>query len=309
MGSALTMATSQTSITFNIENDPFYSSPSWEEGLDKKWFDIAELQLGEDKNARQKKLSDFKNLLYADPKFSKFMTPTLLQSDTYLNIYLRAGAWDVTAALAVLNNFYSLGLNYKPYVEMSFPSKLGHVWREQLNTVCEKRDRFGRRVLLMRLGKWDPDTIPVEHFFASVFVLLEMVTREVKTQIAGLTVVIDVQGLSFKHIRNLGINEIRLAAAFLQGSFPLWVRKIHIVNQPRIWSVLMNVAKPFLSENAKDGLVMHGHDLTSFHHEVPPELLWSDIGGAGPFDNTAAVTAVNNMEEHFQELVGLTLSL
>ena len=121
--SALTMATSQTSITFNIENDPFYSSPSWEEGLDKKWFDIAELQLGEDKNARQKKLSDFKNLLYADPKFSKFMTPTLLQSDSYLKIYLRAGAWDVTAALAVLNNFYSLGLNYKPYVEMSFPSK------------------------------------------------------------------------------------------------------------------------------------------------------------------------------------------
>ena len=50
-------------------------------------------------------------------------------------------------------------------------------------------------------GKWDPDTIPVEHFFASVFVLLEMITREVKTQIAGLTVVIDVQGFSLKHIR------------------------------------------------------------------------------------------------------------
>ena len=117
------MASSDTSITFNIENDPFHSSPSSDEGLDRKWFDIAELLLSEDKNARLKKLSEFKSAINADPKFSKFMTPTLLQSDSYLYIYLRAGAWDVTAALAVLNNFYSLGINYKPYVEMSFPSK------------------------------------------------------------------------------------------------------------------------------------------------------------------------------------------
>jgi len=309
MGSVQKMASSDQAIIFSIETDSFLSSPLVEKSLDKKWLDLAEVLLGENRNNRQQKLSDFKTVLYADPKLSKFMTPTLLQSNTYLNIYLRAGAWDVTAALAVLNNFYSLGLNYKPYVEMSFPSKLGHVWREQLNTVCEKRDKFGRRVLLMRLGKWDPDTIPVEHFFASVFVLLEMITREVKTQIAGLTVVIDVQGLSFKHIRNLGINEIRLASAFLQGSFPLWVRKIHIVNQPRLWSVLMNLAKPFLSENAKEGLVMHGQDLTSFHKEVPPELLWTDLGGPGAFDNTAAVAAVTGMEQHFQELVGLTLTL
>ena len=76
---------------------------------------------------------------------------------------------------------------------------------------------FWRRVLILRLGedeyliymkttrtfpgKWDPDTIPVEQFFASTFVLLEMLTKEVKTQIAGLTMVIDVQGFSFKHIR------------------------------------------------------------------------------------------------------------
>jgi hypothetical protein len=54
---------------------------------------------------------------------SKFITPNLLESDAYLIIYLRAGALDVTQALAVLNGFYSLGLNYKPYVEMSIPSK------------------------------------------------------------------------------------------------------------------------------------------------------------------------------------------
>ena len=79
-------------------------------------------------------------------------------------------------------------------------------------------------------GKWDPDTLPVEEFYASAYVLLELVAREVailasplltslllfisitqqvKTQIAGVTVIADINGFSFKHIRNLGIDQIR----------------------------------------------------------------------------------------------------
>ena len=117
------MAHNSTALTFDIVKDAFKITKVGEEGLDKKWFDVAELLLGEDRKKSQQKLSDFKSLLYSDPKLSKFMTPSFLESDAYLTIYLRAGAWNVTDALAVLNNFYSLGLNYKPYVEMSIPSK------------------------------------------------------------------------------------------------------------------------------------------------------------------------------------------
>ena len=61
----------------------------------------------------------------------------------------------------------------------------------------------------------------------------------------------------------------------------------------KIYNILMNLAKPFLSENAKDGLILHGlvfkrqnlqisvifrSDLSTFHQEVPPELLPADIG-------------------------------
>ena len=60
-------------------------------------------------------------------------------------------------------------------------------------------------------GRWDPDTIPVEQFYASAYVLLELMSREVKTQIAGITIVGDISGFSFKHIRNLGIEQLRQA--------------------------------------------------------------------------------------------------
>merc|ERR1719309_1021821 len=298
-----------TTISFDVSIDSFaVSSTIVENDLEKKWFDLAELLLSEDLNKREQKLADFENLLHSDPKFSKFMTPNLLKSRAYLTIYMRAGAWNVTDALAVLNGYYSIGQNYRPYVEMSIPSKLEHVWKEKLNTVLEKRDKFGRRVLIMRLGKWDPDTIPVEHFFASTFVLLETVTKEVKTQIAGLTIVLDIQGFSLKHIRNLGINEIRLAAAFLHGSFPLWIRRIHVLYQPRIFGILMNIAKPFLSENAREVLTLHGSDLTSFYEEVPKDFLPANLGGSGDLDNQAAVGAARRLEDHFHELISLTLS-
>ena len=155
--------------------------------------------------------------------------------------------------------------------------RLDKVWSAQLNTVCKSRDKFGRRVVILNLGKWDPSKIPVEDWFASTYVLLEVLTREVKTQIAGLTVILNCEGFSFTHIRfriivtikgvitfnccllrHLGVDEVRLASAFLSGSFPLWVRRIHFVNQPKIFEILMKVVKPFLTETAKDVLVFHG---------------------------------------------------
>ena len=66
-------------------------------------------------------------------------------------------------------------------------------------------------------GRWDPDTIPVEQFYASAYVLLELMSREVKTQIAGITIVGDISGFSFKHIRNLGIEQLRQAGWLESG--------------------------------------------------------------------------------------------
>ena len=56
-----------------------------------------------------------------------------------------------------------------------FP-RLGAVWAAGLNTVLATRDRFGRRVVILELGKWDPAKIPTVQFFSSCFVLLEALT-------------------------------------------------------------------------------------------------------------------------------------
>ena len=82
-------------------------------------------------------------------------------------------------------------------------------------------------------GYWNPDKVFLDDFYASAYVYLEMVSREVKTQIAGVTVINDVSGFGFKHLRQLGLENVRAIIAFMNGAFPIWFRKIHIVNQPR----------------------------------------------------------------------------
>ena len=72
-------------------------------------------------------------------------------------------------------------------------ARLDHVWSAQVNSVSNIRDKFGRRVVILKLGKagwesnadnisnlpgkWDPDLIPVEEWFASTFVMLEVLTK------------------------------------------------------------------------------------------------------------------------------------
>ena len=40
-----------------------------------------------------------------------------------MSLFYRAGEWDLSKAMDVLDKFYSIGINYKKYVERSLPSK------------------------------------------------------------------------------------------------------------------------------------------------------------------------------------------
>jgi len=290
---------------FNIEADKEENG-----GLDPVWVDLAERLLKEDPRERAEKVASFRAAISAEPSLKNRMGFNNLPMDKgtegLMVRFLRSGSWKVEEALKILMAYCSLGEEYQVYVEKAVPSGLDSVWKKRLNTMCEKRDGHGRRVYIFRLGKWDPDTLPVEEFYASAYVLLELVAREVKTQIAGVTVIADINGFSFKHIRNLGIDQIRCIAAFLTGGFPLWFRRIHVVNYPRIFNVLFNMMGPFLNERIRSNIIFHGSDLSDLHKEVAPEILPSDLGGSGDLDNTAAVATAKQLDEHYKELQRLS---
>ena len=91
--------------------------------------------------------------------------------------------------------------DYYPFMSAGTPCELEVVWRENLVCVPVMRDQHGRRVFILRLGQWEPTNITSNLLFTAAFTLFELVALEEKTQIAGVTVIADIQGFGLKHLK------------------------------------------------------------------------------------------------------------
>ena len=60
--------------------------------------------------------------------------------------------------------------------------------------------KFGKNDKL-RLGQWDPAVLSSQELFTGAFTLFELLALEEKTQIAGITIVLDVSGFGFQHLK------------------------------------------------------------------------------------------------------------
>ena len=67
-----------------------------------------------------------------------------------------------------------------------------------------------------------------------------------RTQIAGVTTIADAEGFGFHQLRNFTLDHARNAASFVQDSFPLWFRSIHVINAPRLFFIV-SVIEQFIT--------------------------------------------------------------
>jgi len=275
------------------------------------WSTIAREVINEDKEEREEKISEFLKACREDEFLAKWRVPEdkdRWEKRERLIKFLRAGAWDVEAALQVLRNYLESGILYTSIVKLSIPKELDVVWSRKLNTVPEYRDVYGRRIYIYRPGSWNPDEVSVDQLFASAYTMFELIAEEVKTQLAGVTCVVDMYGFGFKQLRNIGIEQVKCMTGFMAGSFPIWVRRIHIVNNPRLFGVLHNMMKPFLDDRVKDNMIFHGSDYTELHKEVPPFLLPPTMGGQQKVNNDRCVQLMKERNDIYVEIMQKSLA-
>lgn len=281
------------------------------EDLTEPWKTISRELLNEQDGVREKKIEEFLEKLKADPEVKKWNDPGDVngwESREHLIRFLRAGNWDENAALAILREHLQSGKLYTSIVRLAVPNKLDKVWAKRLSAVTEYRDVYGRRIFIYRPGAWNPDEIDVNELFASSYVMFELMANEIKNQIAGVTCVCDLQGFGFKHLRSFGLEQVKCVTSFMSGSFPLWIRRIHVVNAPRLFAVLYNMMQPFMDERMKNNMIFHGSDYTQLHKEVPPFLLTSSMGGTQKkLDNDVSVDMVIKRNHIYEALVQKTL--
>ena len=68
--------------------------------------------------------------------------------------------------------------------------------------------------------------------------MTNLICTLIRTQIAGVTTIADAEGFGFKQLTNFTLDHARNAASFVQDSFPLWFRSIHVINPPKLFYIV-----------------------------------------------------------------------
>jgi len=289
----------QYQTMFKIEREEFCSNPKF----DEKWQNLAKSLINENIDEKEDLLKTFKESIASNIELTQMAQSDFVKDEAFLIRYLRGSNWRVQTAIQLLTASYAQVQDFFPFMSAGTPATLDHVWDRNLVTIPVERDQHGRRVFIFRLGEWCPQEITTKDFFTAAFTLFELVAHEEKTQVAGVTVVADIAGFGLKHLKVLGMDELQCLCNFLTGAFPLWFRKVHIINNPRLFNMFLTLCKPFVSERLRENITMHNYDLASLHSEVPAVLLPPYLGGEQAASLTDCVTAAKDRNELFSERI------
>ena len=107
---------------FAIETDNFVLEADNDEGVNDKWWKMAENILDEDPLQKEAVLLKFQRAVEDDPVLQS-QNSFPLTDRGFLIRFLRAGKWKVEPALEVLRSYSSLGKDYALYVSKAIPSR------------------------------------------------------------------------------------------------------------------------------------------------------------------------------------------
>ena len=124
-----------TEKKFAVTKDPFETSPKTLDDIEDEsiWRAIAQDYFNETPEEIKTKIEILKQkILELDLKLPR-------QDDLYLLKFLRAGGGDPNEALNVVQNYIEIMVRNPSYFAKLCPSKLEHVFQEQINSMTESR--------------------------------------------------------------------------------------------------------------------------------------------------------------------------
>ncbi|KAK2843984.1 hypothetical protein Q5P01_010643 [Channa striata] len=204
-------------------------------------------------------------------------------SDGFLLKFLRARDFDVGLSLKLLLNYQRWRRESPEISSCLSPSSVLGLLGTSYHAVLPQRDHTGSRVLIYRIGQWNPKDWSAFQVFRVSLMTSEIISRETETQTQGVKAIFDLQDWTLGHALQINPSLARKISSVLSDSFPLKVRGIHLVNEPLFFRPVFAMIRPFLPDKIKQRIHMHGAD---FHRTLgaffSPTILPPEYGGEGP---------------------------
>ncbi|KAF6285046.1 alpha tocopherol transfer protein like [Rhinolophus ferrumequinum] len=220
--------------------------------------------------------------------------------DAFLLRFLRARKFDYDRALQLLINYHSCRRSWPEVFSNLRPSALKDVLASGFLTVLPHTDPRGCHVLCIRPDRWIPSNYPITENIRAIYLTLEKLIQSEETQVNGIVILADYKGVSLSKASHFGPFIAKKVIGILQDGFPIRIKAVHVVNEPRIFKGIFAIIKPFLKEKIANRFFLHGSDLNSLHANLPKSILPKEYGGtAGELDITAWNAVLLASEEDF----------
>ncbi|XP_054284146.1 alpha-tocopherol transfer protein-like [Macrosteles quadrilineatus] len=238
--------------------------------------EYARTVLGETPETRVRTVQELSDMIY-----ERGDVMPIRMDDDYLILFLRARNFKVDAAYRLLVNYYTFRENNPDYYNVN-PLDLSFIGEADAVSVMPYREQTGRRILIYKLGKWNPSEYAADELFKATLAILELGILEPRAQVLGGRVIWDLEGLTMAHYWQITPAIVQKVLEIMVTSFPMKVHTIHIVNESWVFDMIFNMFKPFLGKRYRDIMFFHGSDRESLHQHIQPKYLPKVYGGIRP---------------------------
>lgn len=236
--------------------------------------EYARRELGETEEVKCLTLQELREMIYERGECQPHR-----MDDDFLLRFLRARNFNVHRAHRLIVNYCNFKEEHPDIHQGVNPVKMRHIGDDDVITVPAYRTQCGRRIMIYRIGNWDPRKYPIEELFKATVIIMELGAMEARAQILGGVAIFDLQGISIAHAWAITPQVANMVISLMVTSFPLKTHAIHILNQSWVFDVMFAVFKPLLDTRMQNRIFFHGSDYESLHRHISPSHLPKKYGG------------------------------
>ncbi|KAF5300287.1 hypothetical protein FQA39_LY11144 [Lamprigera yunnana] len=238
------------------------------EDLDEEYRERSRNELRESQEVVEEALENLKKLLKEEENLN-----VPLDDETFLVKFLRPCKFYTNSAFRLMKRYYKFKYKHPELSSNLMPITIKHVLESDVIAFIPVRLDNGCRMMVIDIAKWNVKEVSVNDLFRTIMLILEVGMIEPKTQVAGVHVLLDMNGLSLSQVWQFTPTFAKTVLEFVQECVAIRLKGIHIVNQPFIFKMLWAIFKPFIGQKLRNRIFFHGHDIKSFYSHIAKESL------------------------------------
>ncbi|XP_011638072.1 alpha-tocopherol transfer protein isoform X2 [Pogonomyrmex barbatus] len=236
--------------------------------------EYARRELGETDEVKCQTLQEFRDMIYERGE----CLPHRMDDD-FLIRFLRARNFNTKSAHRLIVNYYNFKEEHPEIHQQMNSSEMRFIGDDNIITVPPYRTQCGRRLLIYRIGNWDPRKCSVDELFKATVGILELGILEPRQQIMGGIVIFDLKNISMTHAWTVTPQVASMMLSLMVTAFPVRLHSLHILHQSWVFDAIFAVFKPLLDSNMRNKIFFHGNNYESLYKHVSPQYLPKIYGG------------------------------